>query len=85
MVEDTETYAKTTVENLEELQETDEHKVLGLPWNCKTDELFVKFDGVLNRVEELMPTKRAVLKVPAILYYPLGFASPITVLMKRLL
>ena len=29
VVEDTDTYAKTTVGNLEKLQETDEHKVLG--------------------------------------------------------
>ena len=85
IVEDTDTYAKTTVGNLEELQETDEHKVLGLPWNCKTDKLLIEFDGVFDGVEELSPTKRTVLKVAARLYDPLGIASPVTVLMKMLL
>ena len=85
VVEDTDTYAKTTVGNLEELQETDEHKVLGLPWNCKTDKLLIKFDGVLDGVEELSSTKRTVLKVAARLYDPLGIVSPVTVLMKMLL
>ena len=37
VVENTDTYAKTTVGNLKELQETDEDKILGLPWNSKTD------------------------------------------------
>ncbi len=85
VVEDTETYAKTTVGNLEELQETDEHKVLGIPWNCKTDKLCIKFEGVLDGIEEFMPTKRTVLKVAARLYDPLGFVSPVTVLMNMLL
>ena len=85
VVEGTDTYAKTTVGNLEELQETDEHKVLGLPWNCKTDKLLIEFDGVLDGVEELSPTKRTVLKVAARLYDPLGIVSPATVLMKMLL
>ena len=71
--------------NLEELQETDEHKVLGLPWNCKTDKLLIEFDSVLDGIEELSPTKRTVLKVSARLYDLLGIVSPVTVLMKMLL
>ena len=85
VVEDTDAYAKTTVGNLEELQETDEHKVLGLPWNCKTDKLLIEFDSVLDGVEELLPTKRTVFKVAARLYDPLEIVSPVTVLMKMLL
>lgn len=39
---------------------------------------------MLDGVEELMLTKRTVLKVAARLYDPLGFVSPVTVLMKML-
>ena len=51
----------------------------------KNDKLLIEFDGVLDGVEELSPTKRTVLKVAARLYDPMGIVSLVTVLMKMLL
>ena len=44
VVEDTETYARTAVGHLEELDMKSEHKVLGLNWNCVSDEFIFKFE-----------------------------------------
>lgn len=85
VVADTETYAEATIGHLEELQETYEHKIFAILWNCKTDELLIKFDGVLESAVELNPTKRTVLRVAARLYTSLGFVSPVIALIKILL
>lgn len=83
VVEDTQTYAKTTVGQLEELQAV--HKVLGIPWNCMSDEFWFNFDTMVQSAENLQPTKRNVLKITAKFYDPLGLISPIIVLIKILL
>ena len=53
VVEDTETYARTTVGHLEELDMKNEHKVLGLNWNCVSDEFIFKFEALLRLAESL--------------------------------
>ena len=79
VVEDTESYAKTTVNHLEKLDMKDEHKVLGLNWNCVTDEFIFKFEALLRLSEDLEPTRRNLLKVTSSFFDPLGVLSPILV------
>ena len=83
-MEDTESYAKTTVNHLEKLDMKDEHKVLGLNWNCVTDEFIFKFETSLRHSEDLEPTRRNLLKVTSSFFDPLGVLSPILVEMKIL-
>ena len=46
----------------------DEHKVLGLNWNCITDEFIFKFEALLRLSEDLEPTRRNFLKVTPLEY-----------------
>ena len=62
----------------------DEHKVLGLNWNCVTDEFIFKFEALLRLSEDLEPTRRNLLKVTSSFFDPLGVLSPILVEMKIL-
>lgn len=57
-------------------------KILGMMWDCKTDEFF--FSLTLESVHA-PPTKRSVLSVIARLYDPLGLINPILVRAKILL
>ena len=41
----------------------DEHKVLGLNWNCVTDEFIFKSEALLRLSEDLELTRRNLLKV----------------------
>ena len=84
VVEDTESYAKTTVNHLEKLDMKDQHKVLGLNWNCVTDEFIFKFEALLRLSEDLEATRRNLLKVTSSFFDPLGVLSPILVEMKIL-
>ena len=84
VVEDTESYAKTTVNHLEKLDMKNGHKVLGLNWNCVTDEFILKFEALLRLSEDLEPTRRNLLKVTSSFFDPLGVLSPILVEMKIL-
>ena len=84
VVEDTETYARTTMGHLEELDIRNEHKVLGLNWNCVSDEFIFKFEALLKLAESLEPTRRSLLKVTPRFYDPLGILSPVLVQMKLL-
>ena len=68
VAEDTESYAKTTVNHSEKLGMKDEHKVLGLNLNCVTDEFIFKFEALLRLSEDLEPTKRNLLKVTSIFF-----------------
>lgn len=60
VVEDKEAYARITVGHLEELDMKKEHNVLGLNWDCVSDEFIFKFEALLklalrawNRPEEI--------------------------------
>ena len=81
-VEDTETYARTTIGHLEELDVKNEHKVLGLNWNCVSDQFNFKFEALLNLTESLEPTRRNLLKVTSSSFDPHGILSPVLVQMK---
>ena len=84
VAEDTESYAKTNVNHLEKLDMKDEHKVLGLNWNCTTDEFIFKFEALLRLSEDLEPTRRKKKKKKKKKSYSLGVLSPILVEMKIL-
>ena len=61
-----------------------EHKVLGLNWNCVSDEFIFKFEALLKLAEGLEPTRRNLLKVTSSFFEPLGILSPVLVQMKLL-
>ena len=84
VAEDTETYARTTAGHLEELDMKNEHKVLGLNWNCVSDEFIFKFEALLKLAEGLEPTRRNLLKVTSSFFDPLGILSSVLVQMKLL-
>ena len=84
VVEDTESFAKTTVNHLEKLDMKDEHKVRGLNWNCVTDEFIFKSETLLRFSEDLEATRRNFLKVLSSFFDSLGVLSPILVEMKIL-
>jgi hypothetical protein len=84
VIEDDHSYTSTTLGVDHEINEEIEHKVLGLLWNPRTDELIIDFKPILEVAANLPVTKRTVLKVTAQVYDPLGWISPIIVDMKVL-
>ena len=62
--EDNDTYAQTTVGNLDELEDK-EQKVLGEVWNRVEDTIIYKFDALIELSENLKITKRNLLKIIA--------------------
>ena len=81
--EDT-TYASNTLGPKHEINEDEEHKVLGITWNHKTDELIMCFEKIVEMAETLPLTKRTMLKIIAGVYDPLGWILPIMIPMKVL-
>ena len=79
--EDT-TYASNTLGPKHEINEDEEHKVLRITWNHKTDELIMCFDKIVEMAETLPLTKTTMLKIIATVYGPLGWVSPIVIPMK---
>ena len=80
-VEDDQSYAKATLGNT---QDTGIEKVLGMKWDCTSDEFIFSFEHIVERAEMLEPTKRNVLSILASLYDPLGLVSPVVVSLKVL-
>ena len=64
-----------------EIQRRDD-KVLGIIWSVDVDELVIDIKSYVNRCEELIPTKRTILKVIAGIYDPKGFIQLLTVKLK---
>ena len=67
-----------------EVNEEQEHKVLGVTSNHDTDELRIDLSDIVKFSEKLSVTKRTVLRVTARVYDPLGWISPILIEMKLL-
>ena len=57
-------------------------KVLGSNWNTHSDELFFDFEDLITYAKLLPITKRALLKLSAKIFDPLGFLSPFTIGLK---
>ena len=81
--EDT-TYASNTLGPKHEINEDEEHKVLGITWNHKSDELIMCFDKIVEMAGTLPVTKRTMLKIIASIYDLFGWISPIVIPMKVL-
>ena len=81
--EDT-TCASNTLGPKHEINEDEEHKVLGITQSHKTDELITCFDKIVEMAETLPLTKRTTLKIIASVYDPLGWISSIVIPMKVL-
>ena len=59
-----------------------EYTVLGLNWNCVSDEFIFKSEALLRLAESLEPTRRSLLKITSSFFDPLGILSPVLVQMK---
>ncbi len=65
----------------------DEHssvKILGIPWNTESDEFEYDLRKLIDFVKTLPSTKRAVLRLSAKIFDPLGLLAPFTIVMKML-
>ena len=76
-----ETYAKLTLGS-----ETNKScpKVLGLPWDCENDLICFSFEKIVEKAQEIRPTKRSLLSLLASMFDPLGIISPVIVCIKML-
>ena len=76
IIQEDATYASNTLGPKHEINEDEERKVLGITWNHKA----------LIRLRQWQKplTKRTMLKIIASVYDPLGWSSPILILMKLL-
>ena len=84
IIQEDATYASNTLGPKHEINEDEEHKVLGITWNHKTDELIMCFVKIVEMTETLPLTKRTMLKIIASVCYLLGWISPIVIPMKVL-
>ena len=72
ITEEDATYASNILAPKHEINEDEEHKVLGITWNHKTDQLIMCIDKIVKMAEALPLTKRTMLKIIVSVYYPLG-------------
>ena len=59
-------------------------KLLGVSWNCLSDELFFNLFDLIDIVNELSVRKRSLLPVTAKIFDPLGIPSPFVIKLKVL-
>ena len=57
----------------------DYHKVLGLNWDYKNNELIFDVTQIILEANKLAPTKRSVLKITGMFFGPLGLILPIII------
>ena len=71
------TYESNTLGPKHDINEDEEHKVLGITWNHKTDELIMCFDRIVEMAKTLPLAKRTMLKIISTVYDPLGWIHPL--------
>ena len=84
VVEDQSTYAKLTCGATDVLQDSKQQRLLGTNWNLAEDELFLDLTYYASFACSVPLTKRAVLRMTAKIYDPLGLIAPIVLPMKQI-
>ena len=59
--------------------ESEPLKLLGITWNSKTDEVLFCFSELITYMNDLLSTKRLILKVLAKIFDPLGLICPFVI------
>ena len=72
-------YAKSSLGTSTSETPEEIHKILGVAWNPKRDELVFDLKEVTKHMVSLQPTKRNVVGLTARFFDPLGVLSPVTV------
>ncbi|XP_028512935.1 uncharacterized protein LOC110232368 [Exaiptasia diaphana] len=83
-VDESESYAKVSLEAITRNESSQVQKVLGIAWNCHQDTMQFNLETTAKKAMEMEPTKRNVLSIIASLFDPLGLYSPVSVSMKIL-
>ena len=78
-----ETYAKVML-GAPVSSESEEHKILGVPWNPNSDSLLFDMSELAQLAKKLQPTKRNLVSLIGKFYDPLGFLAPVTIKFKIL-
>ena len=76
-----ESFAETTIPTDTESR-PGEHKVLGVRWDVKSDQLVFDLSHLAESASQIEPTKRKVVSVIGQIYDPLGYLAPVTILFK---
>ena len=84
VVEDESTYAKLTCGSTDVLQDSKQQRLLGTNWNLAEDELFLDLTYYASFACSVSLTKRAVLRMTAKIYDPLGLIALIVLPMKQI-
>ena len=77
------TYSEATLGTSHPLR-TEEHRVLGVPWNPASDQFLFDTSGITQLAHDLSPTKRNLVSLIGKFYDPLGFLSPVIIRFKIL-
>ena len=78
------TYVNATLLT-EPINQPEEHKVLGVHWNIKSDQLIFELSTIVEAAVTVVPTKRRVVSLIGCFYDPLGLLAPITIRFKVLI
>lgn len=84
VVKDENTYAKLTCGSTDILQDPKQQRLLGTNCNLADDELFLDLSYYASFACSVSLTKRAVLRMTAKIYDPLGLIAPIVLPMKQI-
>ena len=79
--EEDETYTKSTIGRANETNDAKTVKLLGVSWNCESNDLCFNISDLINFAKDLPITKRSLLKLTAKIFKPLGMLSPFVVKM----
>jgi hypothetical protein len=82
--EEDETYTKSTIGLGGGTHDEKIVKLLGVGWNCESDDLFFNLSDLIDFAKNLPVTKRSLLRLTAKIFDPLGMLSPFVVKMKYL-
>lgn len=84
IVQEDETYTKSTIGSTSTGNEEKVMKLLGVSWNCQSDELLFNLSDLIDYVKSLPVTKRSLLRLTAKIFDPLGILSPFIIKLKIL-